>query len=65
MRSMVKGERCLKSGDDAVNIDNRFCEGEGYSVSINDMMPGINDLGLPFDAIVQYSMCEDGEWRAA
>ena len=65
MRSRVKEEGFLKSGDVAVHISDRFCEGEGYNVSINGKTPGLDDLSLPLGAMVQYSMCEDGKWQAA
>ena len=59
MRSRVKDERPLKSGDFTVNIGDRFCEGDGYSVSVNGKIPGLDDLCLPLGSMVQYLMCED------
>ena len=66
MISRVQGECFLKSGDLAVNIGDRFCEEEDtVSVIINGRTQGLEDLGLPLGAIVQYSMLENNEWRAA
>ena len=65
MISRVQGEFFLKSGDVAVNISDRFCEKEEYGVIIKGRTPGLDDLGLPLGAMVQYSMRENEEWRAA
>jgi hypothetical protein len=65
MISRVQGDCVLNLGNVAVNISDRFCEEDGYGVIINGRMPGLDDIGLRSEAMVQYSMRENEEWRVA
>ena len=57
VRSRVQGVCVLKSGDIAVNIGDRFCEEEGYSVTINGRMLELSDLALRLGGMVLNIQC--------
>ena len=55
----------MEKGDVTVNIKDRLCEVEESGVIINGRTPGLDDLGIPLVAMIQYSLPENEEWRAA